>query len=85
LTGATLMAPAMLVIQAARHQERERAITKVLEATKQERIRLAADLHDGPVQELTALSYGLERVDRRGSRPKVGMPRWSCWASRRTT
>jgi signal transduction histidine kinase len=98
LTAATLMAPAMLVIQAARHQpidigvnaagtvvlfvlltarmtglagqaarqqERERAISKVLEATQQERIRLAADLHDGPVQELTALSYGLERVDRR--------------------
>jgi signal transduction histidine kinase len=98
LTGATLMAPTMLVIQAARHQpvdigvnaagtvvlfvlltarmtglagqaarqqERERALAKVLEATQQERIRLAADLHDGPVQELTALSYGLERVDRR--------------------
>jgi signal transduction histidine kinase len=98
LTGATLMAPAMLVIQSARHQpidigvnaagtvvlfvlltarmtglagqaarqqERERAIAKVLEAAQQERIRLAADLHDGPVQELTALSYGLERVDRR--------------------
>jgi signal transduction histidine kinase len=98
LTGATLMAPAMLVIQTVRHQpldvgvnaagtvvlfvlltarmtglagqaarqqERERALAKVLEATQQERIRLAADLHDGPVQELTALSYGLERVDRR--------------------
>jgi signal transduction histidine kinase len=102
LTGATLMAPAMLVIQTARHQpldvgvnaagtvvlfvlltarmtslagqaadqaarqqERERAVAKVLEATQQERIRLAADLHDGPVQELTAMSYGLERVDRR--------------------
>jgi signal transduction histidine kinase len=98
LTAATLMAPAMLVIQTARHQpidigvnaagtvvlfvlltarmtglagqaarqqERERAIAKVLEAAQQERIRLAADLHDGPVQELTALSYGLERVDRR--------------------
>jgi signal transduction histidine kinase len=98
LTGATLMAPAMLVIQTVRHQpldvgvnaagtvvlfvlltarmtglagqaarqqERERALAKVLEAAQQERIRLAADLHDGPVQELTALSYGLERVDRR--------------------
>jgi signal transduction histidine kinase len=98
LTAATLMAPAMLVIQTIRHQpldvgvnaagtvilfvlltarmtglasqsarqeERERALTKVLEAAQQERIRLAADLHDGPVQELTALSYGLERVDRR--------------------
>ena len=98
LTSATLMAPAMLVIQTMRHQpidvevnaagsvvlfvlltarmtglagqsarqeERERALTKVLEAAQQERIRLAADLHDGPVQELTAMSYGLERVDRR--------------------
>jgi signal transduction histidine kinase len=98
LTAATLMAPAMLVIQtarnqpidvgvnaagtvvlfvlltarmtgiagqAARQQERELALAKVLEASQQERIRLAADLHDGPVQELTALSYGLERVDRR--------------------
>jgi signal transduction histidine kinase len=98
LTAATLMAPAMLVIQTARHQpldvgvnaagtvvlfvlltarmtglagqaarqeERQRAITKVLQAAQQERIRLAADLHDGPVQELTAMSYGLERVDRR--------------------
>ena len=51
--------------QAARQQERERALAKVLEAAQQERIRLAADLHDGPVQELTALNYGLERVDRR--------------------
>jgi signal transduction histidine kinase len=98
LTAATLMAPAMLVIQTARHQpidvgvnaagtvvlfvlltarmtavagqaarqqERELALAKVLEAAQQERIRLAADLHDGPVQELTALSYGLERIDRR--------------------
>jgi len=98
LTAATLMAPAMLVIQTARHEpidvevnaagtvvlfilltarmtglagqsarqeERERALTKVLDAAQQERIRLAADLHDGPVQELTAMTYGLERVDRR--------------------
>jgi signal transduction histidine kinase len=102
LTAATLMAPAMLVIQSARHQpldigvnaagtivlfvlltarmtamasqaadqaarqqERERAVTRILTATQQERMRLAADLHDGPVQELTAMSYGLERVRRR--------------------
>jgi signal transduction histidine kinase len=102
LTAATLMAPAMLVIQSLRHQpldigvnaagtvvlfvlltarmtamasqaatqatrqqERERAVGRILEATQQERIRLAADLHDGPVQELTAMSYGLERVRRR--------------------
>ncbi|HEV8652308.1 MAG TPA: sensor histidine kinase, partial [Actinomycetes bacterium] len=102
LTAATLMAPAMLVIQSARHQpldvgvnaagsvvlfvlltarmtalagqaadqaarqqERERAVGRILTATQQERQRLAAELHDGPVQELTAMSYGLERVGRR--------------------
>ena len=98
LTGASLMAPAMLVIQAVRNEpidvgviaggsvvlfllalarmgglasevaaqtERKRAMQTVLRATEQERIRLAADLHDGPVQELTALRYGLTRARNR--------------------
>ena len=42
--------------------ERKRAMQTVLRATEQERIRLAADLHDGPVQELTALRYGITRA-----------------------
>jgi signal transduction histidine kinase len=98
LAGASLMAPAMLVIQSARHEpidvgviaggsvvlflltlarmgglasevasqtERKRAMQTVLRATEQERVRLAADLHDGPVQELTALRYGLTRARNR--------------------
>jgi signal transduction histidine kinase len=98
LAGASLMAPAMLVIQSVRHQpidvgviaggsvvlflltlarmgglasevasqtERKRAMQTVLRATEQERVRLAADLHDGPVQELTALRYGLTRARNR--------------------
>ena len=98
LAGASLMAPAMLVIRAVREEpidvgviaggsvvlflltlarmgglasevamqtERKRAIQTVLRATEQERIRLAADLHDGPVQELTALRYGLTRARNR--------------------
>ena len=98
LAGASLMAPAMLVIQAVRDQpidvgviaggsvvlfllaltrmgglasevalqtERKRAMQTVLRATEQERVRLAADLHDGPVQELTALRYGLTRARNR--------------------
>jgi signal transduction histidine kinase len=98
LAGASLMAPAMLVIQAVRDQpidvgmiaggsvvlflltlarmgglasevamqaERKRAMQTVLRATEQERIRLAADLHDGPVQELTALRYSLTRARNR--------------------
>jgi signal transduction histidine kinase len=98
LAGTSLMAPAMLVIQAIRDQpidvgviaggsvvlflltltrmgglasevasqtERKRAMQTVLRATEQERVRLAADLHDGPVQELTALRYGLSRARNR--------------------
>jgi signal transduction histidine kinase len=98
LAGASLMAPAMLVIQAVRHQpidvgviaggsvvlflltltrmgglasevasqtERKRAMQTVLRATEQERVRFAADLHDGPVQELTALRYGMSRARNR--------------------
>jgi signal transduction histidine kinase len=93
LTGASLLAPAVLAVQAARHQplevpvvvggsavlfllalarmrglagelalqqERKRVMQSVLRMTEAERSRLAADLHDGPVQQLTALLYGLE-------------------------
>ncbi len=42
--------------------ERKRVMQTVLRATEQERLRLAADLHDGPVQELTALRYSLNRA-----------------------
>jgi signal transduction histidine kinase len=101
LAAAALMAPAVLVIQAARGQpidvlviaggsavlflltlarigglasaltlqaERKRVMQRVLRATEQERTRLAADLHDGPVQRLTALRYGLARVSARVAR-----------------
>jgi signal transduction histidine kinase len=101
LAGASLMAPAVLVVQAVRGEpidvaviaggsvvlflltlarmgglasevalqaERKRAMQRVLRATEQERIRLAADLHDGPVQELTALRYGLTRARNRVQR-----------------
>ena len=105
LAGASLMAPAMLVIQAVRDEpidvgviaggsvvlflltlarmgglasevaiqtERKRAMQTVLRATEQERVRLAADLHDGPVQELTALRYGLTRARNRIQRGEPG-------------
>ena len=98
LAGASLMAPAVLVIQTLRDEpidvgviaggsvvlflltlarmgglasevamqtERKGAMQTVLRATEQERVRLAADLHDGPVQELTALRYGLTRARNR--------------------
>jgi signal transduction histidine kinase len=101
IAGASLMAPAVLVIQTLRDEpidvaviaggsvvlfllalarmgglasevamqtERKRAMQTVLRATEQERVRLAADLHDGPVQELTALRYGLTRARNRVQR-----------------
>jgi signal transduction histidine kinase len=40
-------------------QERERTSKRVLRGAEEERIRLAAELHDGPVQQLTALLYNL--------------------------
>ena len=103
ITCATLIAPAVLVIQSARGErlevpvmalgsavlfllalarmsglagevalqhERKRAMQSVLRVTEAERSRLAAELHDGPVQQLTALLYGLELARhhvRRGS------------------
>jgi signal transduction histidine kinase len=105
LAGASLMAPAVLVIQTLREEpidvgviaggsvvlflltlarmgglasevamqaERKRAMQTVLRATEQERVRLAADLHDGPVQELTALRYGLTRARNRIQRGEPG-------------
>jgi signal transduction histidine kinase len=103
ITCASLVAPAVLVIQSARGEplevpviaggaallfllalarmsglagelalqhERKRAMQSVLRMTEAERSRLAAELHDGPVQQLTALLYGLELARqhvRRGS------------------
>jgi len=93
ITGASLIAPAVLVVQSARgrplevaviaggsaglfllalarmsgltgevalQHEHKRAMQSVLRMTEAERTRLAAELHDGPVQQLTALLYGLE-------------------------
>jgi signal transduction histidine kinase len=106
ITGASLIAPAVLVIQSLRNepldvpviaggsavlfllalarmsglagevalqQERKRAMQSVLRVTEAERSRLAAELHDGPVQQLTALLYGLElaRHHVRGDSPNT--------------
>jgi signal transduction histidine kinase len=95
ITCASLISPAVLVIQSARgaelevpmiaaasvvlfllalarmsglagelafQHERKRVMQSVLRMTEAERMRLAAELHDGPVQQLTAMLYGLELV-----------------------
>ncbi len=52
------------------HRERERLLTNAVEASAQERQRIAADLHDGVVQDLAGVAFGLaplaEEADRRG-------------------
>lgn len=46
--------------------ERERAqlLDKTVQASEEERIRIAGDLHDGPIQRLTTMGYDLARAHR---------------------
>ena len=46
-------------------RERERLLEAALESSAVERRRVAADLHDGPVQSLAGLSYGLAAAAQR--------------------
>jgi len=41
------------------HREREMLLTNAVEASSQERRRIAADLHDGVVQDLAGVAFGL--------------------------
>jgi signal transduction histidine kinase len=41
------------------HRERERLLANAIEASSQERRRIAADLHDGVVQDLAGVAFGL--------------------------
>jgi two-component system, NarL family, sensor kinase len=50
------------------HREREALLASAIEASTEERRRIAADLHDGPVQDLAGVAFGLaplaEEADR---------------------
>ncbi len=54
------------------HREREDLLESAVEASTQERRRIAADLHDGVVQDLAGVAFGLaplaETAERRGDR-----------------
>jgi signal transduction histidine kinase len=52
--------------------ERRRAAIQVVQAGDQERIKLAADLHDGPVQEVAMLSYTTHLVRNQLARGNLG-------------
>ena len=53
------------------HRERELLLGNAIEASSQERRRIAADLHDGVVQDLAGVAFGLapvaDRADQRGA------------------
>jgi signal transduction histidine kinase len=46
-------------------EERARLLERTVEVAEHERIRLAVDLHDGPIQHLTALAFNIDRLSRR--------------------
>jgi PAS domain S-box-containing protein len=55
--------------------EQEKLLERTVQATEQERKRVAAELHDGPVQHLTALDVMLERARRTLDQPSVASQR----------
>jgi signal transduction histidine kinase len=61
----TLVRMADLAAELALQDERKRVMQTVLRATDDQRLRLAADLHDGPMQGLAALGLRLSRLGRR--------------------
>ncbi|MDP1849622.1 MAG: histidine kinase [Solirubrobacteraceae bacterium] len=58
------------------HREREALLTSAVEASTQERRRIAADLHDGVVQDLAGVAFGLAPLaadaQRRGDAAAAG-------------
>jgi signal transduction histidine kinase len=57
-----------LAIEVGAHAERQRLLSRILRATEEERTRIASDLHDGPIQQLTALGIVAQRARRRLAR-----------------
>jgi signal transduction histidine kinase len=50
--------------------DRRRVLDRTVQAAEQERIYIATELHDGPIQRLAVLSYDLERA----KQPMLGSP-----------
>jgi signal transduction histidine kinase len=61
------------------HRERETLLANAVEASTQERRRIAADLHDGVVQDLAGVAFGLAplaaEAQRRGDDAEAGVLR----------
>jgi signal transduction histidine kinase len=55
----------------ASQEERSRLLERTVEVAEHERIRLSMNLHDGPIQKLTALAFNLDRLARRLDRGEL--------------
>src|SRR5205085_11788702 len=53
--------------------EREELLQRAIDASGQERRRIARDIHDGPVQELAGLAMGLSARAERSDRPSEAL------------
>jgi len=58
------LATALKVLKATEY-ERSQLLDRVIRAGEQERVWVAAELHDGPIQQLSALGFSIDRVRRR--------------------
>jgi signal transduction histidine kinase len=69
------------------HRERERLLERAIEASDHERRRIAADLHDGVVQDLAGVAFGLaplaDGAARRGDEAEAAVLRESTGRLRR--
>ncbi len=65
---------ALFALQA-NERERRELLASVMRAGENERIWVAAELHDGPIQQLAALGFRLDRVRRRLARDDVDAAR----------
>jgi signal transduction histidine kinase len=60
----SLSRTAWLSAEVTRQHLRKGLLGQILQATEEERTRIASDLHDGPVQQLAVLSYSTHRARR---------------------
>jgi signal transduction histidine kinase len=57
----------------ASERERTRLLARTSEVAELERMRIATELHDGPVQKLTVVAFKLDRLERRIARDQDGV------------
>ena len=56
----------------AQNAERARLLARTVEVAEEERSRIAAELHDGPIQKLTVMAFNLDRLALRLARNEPG-------------